>query len=79
MSKTALLLAFVTASCLSPALAIPLSGDRTVSAGGALGQGGPHRPSLVTNPGAPQADVVMGPHRPGFGLSAVDSAYLADR
>ena len=79
MSKTALLLAFVTASCLSPALAIPLSGDRTVSAGGASAQGGPRRPGLVTNPGAPRADVVMGPHRHGFGLSAVDSAYLADR
>ena len=79
MSKTALLLAFVAASSLSPALAIPIGVDRTVSVVGASAQGGPHRPGLVTNPGAPRADVVMGPHRPGFGLPAVDSAYLADR
>ena len=79
MAKSALLLAFVAASCLSPALAIPLGGDRTASTVVASAQGGPRRPALVTNPGAPQADAVMGPHRPGVGFSGVDPVYLADR
>ena len=79
MSKSALLLAFVAASCLSPAMAIPLSGDRTASIAGFSAQGGPRRPGQIVNPVGPQADAVMGPHRPGFGISAVDPAFLADR
>ena len=79
MSKSALLLAFVAASCLSPAMAIPLGADRGAGFDAAAPAVGPHRPGLVVNPTAQQGSVVMGPRRPGAGTSAGNGTYLADR
>ena len=79
MTKTALLLAFVAAGCLTPSMAMPLGTDRSVSSTGGSAQVGPHRPNQAVNPAGPQADAAMGPKRPGVGNSAVDPAYLADR
>ena len=79
MAKSALLLAFVAAGCLTPAMAMPLGTDRSVSSLGGSAQVGPHRPNQAVYPAGPQADAAMGPKRPGVGNSIVDPAYLADR
>ena len=79
MSKSALLLAFVAASCLSPAMAIPLGADRGAGFDAAAPAVGPHRPGLVVNPTAQQGSLVVGPRRPGNATSAGNGTYLAVR
>ena len=79
MFKSALLLAVVATSSLSPALAIPLGMDRSGGVDGGASVVGPRRPGQVVTPSGQHADTAMGPRRPGLANSAVDPVYLADR
>ena len=79
MPTSAVLLAFVAASCLTPALAMPLGSDRGGSSQGVDAQVGPRRPGPVINPARVHGDAALGPHRPIVSSGSVDPAYLADR